>query len=136
MGLDQYAVSFPNKEVKIMVSKKKILIEEYDPQVDFKVPDESKELAYWRKHPNIQGWMENLYINKGGTGDFNCVPVRLTWDDLCQLEKDIKNNALPHTEGFFFGKDDGSEIQEDLKFVYLAKQEIKKGNIVAYNSWW
>ena len=137
MGLDQYAVSFPSKAVVIRVGKKKITIEEYDPQVDFKQPEEATEIFRWRKHPSIQGWMEKLYYDKGGIeGVFNCVPVRLTMDDLNKLERDIKGNRLPETEGFFFGKDDGTEIQEDLKFVYLAKQEIKEGNIVAYSSWW
>jgi hypothetical protein len=26
---------------------------------------EKEELAYWRKHPNLQGWMENLWQSKG-----------------------------------------------------------------------
>lgn len=137
MGLDQYAVSFPSKAVVIKVGKKKITIEEYDPQTDFKQPEDATEIFRWRKHPSMQGWMEQLYRNKGGIEEtFNCVPVRLTMDDLNQLEKDIKNKSLPHTTGFFFGEDDGSETVEDLKFVYLAKEEIKKGNIVAYSSWW
>ena len=24
------------------------------------------EVAYWRKHNRLQGWMEDLYISKGG----------------------------------------------------------------------
>jgi hypothetical protein len=137
MGLDQYAFSFPNKEIKVAVGNNKIIIEEYDPQVDFKHPKNVKEIFYWRKHPSIQGWMEQLYHSKGGKEtSFNCVPVRLTLDDLNRLENDIKNNRLPETKGFFFGEDDGSEIQEDLRFVYIAKEEIKKGRLIAYSSWW
>ena len=37
------------------------------------------ELHYWRKHPNLHGWMESLYYEKGGTADnFNCVNLQLT----------------------------------------------------------
>jgi hypothetical protein len=137
MGLDQFAFSFPNKAIVIKVGHRKITIEEYDPQTDFQQPKNSKELQYWRKHPNLHGWMERLYHKKGGTGEsFNCATVRLTMEDLNQLENDIKNNNLPDTDGFFFGESNGSEIQEDLKFVYLAKEEIKKGRLIAYTSWW
>jgi hypothetical protein len=27
---------------------------------------EQEELAYWRKHPHLQGFMERIYIAKGG----------------------------------------------------------------------
>ena len=26
-----------------------------------------EEFFYWRKHPNLHGWMEALYRSKGGT---------------------------------------------------------------------
>jgi len=52
------------------------------------------ELFYWRKHHDLHGWMENLYRDKGGAkADFNCVPVRLTLEDLDYLEKDLKKNC-------------------------------------------
>lgn len=136
MGLDQYAFSFKDKALRVKVGRKKVTLKEYNPQIDFPPPSMKKEIFYWRKHPSIHGWMENLYISKGGKEVFNCVAVRLTKEDLDQLELDIKGNRLPHTTGFFFGEDDGSETQEDLKFVYIAKEEIKKGNLVAYTSWW
>ena len=28
--------------------------------------DAYTEIAYWRKHPNLHGWMEDLYYKKGG----------------------------------------------------------------------
>jgi hypothetical protein len=80
--------------------------------------------------------MEKLYRDKGGEEEFNCRAVRLTLEDLNKLENDIKGNRLPDTKGFFFGKDDGTETVDDLKFVFEAKEEIKKGNIVVYTSWW
>ena len=27
---------------------------------------EQEEIFYWRKHANLQGWMENLYIRRHG----------------------------------------------------------------------
>jgi hypothetical protein len=32
-------------------------------QVDFRA-DDATEIHYWRKHPNLHGWMEQLYRDK------------------------------------------------------------------------
>jgi hypothetical protein len=32
-------------------------------------PGASRELAYWRKHPSLHGWMEHLFRAKGGTAE-------------------------------------------------------------------
>ena len=90
---------------------------------------EKREIAYWRKHPHLQGWMENLWEIKGrpnahedkdiaGLSDFNCVPLELTKDDLDGLEEDITNSHLPRTNGFFFGSDSDDHYKEyDLHFI-------------------
>ena len=64
---------------------------------------DTEELAYWRKHPHLQGFMENLYVEKGGTEEFNCVDVELTLEDIDALEASVKGDELPETGGFFFG---------------------------------
>jgi hypothetical protein len=86
-------------------------------EVDFKT-DQDAELHYWRKHPDLHGWIKNLYREKGGAArSFNCVSMVLTLSDLDRLEADIKAGSLPDTQGFFFGESDGSEITDDLAFV-------------------
>ena len=96
-----------------------------------------RELAYWRKHPNLHGWMHRLWNEKGNTGDFNGDELELTWDDLERLEHVIKNNQLPSTTGFFFGEDaDDHYKQQDLEFIREAKAEIFTGLKVFYNSSW
>jgi len=52
---------------------------------------------YWRKHHDLHGWVEQLYVNKGGTEMFNGIPVVLSLNDLDLLERDIKNWNLLHT---------------------------------------
>jgi hypothetical protein len=123
MGLDQYAYCIDNT-------------------------GEKKEIAYWRKHPNLQGWMENLWEKKGRPGlegsnedspmgDFNCIPVELTSEDIDNLEKDILNDKLPVTVGFFFGEDKGDYYKEkDLQFVKEARSAIDNGLTIMYDSWW
>jgi hypothetical protein len=110
-----------------------------------------REIAYWRKHPNLHGWMEQLWRNKKYTvqpqdaskfigpesDNFNGIELELTWEDLDALEEDIKNARLPATRGFFFG--DGSDEyyrDQDLKFIKEARAEIFTGLKVFYNSSW
>lgn len=121
MGLDMYAFATKEKPAT---------------PVDFKV-EEVRELHYWRKHPNLHGWMQKLYYDKGGTADcFNCVPVALTADDLDRLETAIRANELPQTSGFFFGETDGSEFEDDLAFITKARDALAEGLTVYYDSWW
>jgi hypothetical protein len=75
--------------------------------------EQHSELHYWRKHPDLHGWMEKLYREKGGAAQsFNCVRMVLAATDLDRLEADIKESRLPDTEGFFFGDSDGSETTD------------------------
>jgi hypothetical protein len=123
MGLDMYA----HKTKAIPQS-----------DVDFGTNNfNEEELHYWRKHPNLHGWMEHLYYAKGGNQDsFNCTNVLLSLDDLIALEYDINNGNLPHTSGFFFGESDDGRMVDDLEFVRNAKEAIAEGYSVYYSSWW
>ena len=71
MGLDQYAFARKGEPIRNRLET------EYEVE---------HEIAYWRKHPNLQGWMEQLWREKGGEGEFNCVDVELTLDDLEQQD--------------------------------------------------
>ena len=98
---------------------------------------DTEELAYWRKHPNLQGFMENLYTEKGGTEEFNCVDVELTIEDIEALEISVKGEELPETGGFFFGDcADEHYKDEDLEFCANAREALANGQTVVYSSWW
>ena len=100
--------------------------------------EELEELWYWRKHHDLHGWMQKLYKNKGGTEEFNCVPVRLNPCDLDALQFDLLDSSLPETKGFFFGDNppDLETLKEDLKFIQKARDAIDDGDYVYYDSWW
>ena len=123
MGLDMYAVA-----TKAKLNK----------EVDFDTINvETEDLHYWRKHPNLHGWMQSLYEYKGGKSDsFNGDCVVLDVLDLDNLEGDIKNGRLPDTSGFFFGQSDGDEVNDDLDFINKARTAIAEGKTVYYTSWW
>jgi hypothetical protein len=122
--------------------------------------DQSSFSHYWRKHNRLQGWMENLWEEKGRPnsrtendpmGDFNCVELELTREDIDLLEEAVNDFALPETQGFFFGddsyfyKDDNGESlpendyyhkEQDLQFIEDAKKALDKGEKVYYSSWY
>ena len=122
MGLDMYAYVTDEKPTK---------------EVDFPEPETYEELHYWRKHPNLHGWMQRLYVRKGGGDEnFNNVPVVLTRDDLEELETALVKNRLPVTVGFFFGHSTRMRLDDDLIFVAEARAAIDEGKTVIYIGDW
>ena len=99
--------------------------------------EDSKELARWRKHPNLEGWMANLYYEKGGEDEFNCVDLELDEEDLDELEYALNSKELPETSGFFFGSNsDDQYAEQDREFIVKARAALKEGYDVVYHSWW
>ena len=109
MGLDQYAFA--------------------------RIGDQDIEIAYWRKHANLEGWMADLYSVKHGGGElFNCKELALDKHDLKMLEQDY--SSLPTAAGFFWGesiKDDDKTVAE---FIDTARILIESGHTIIYTSWW
>jgi hypothetical protein len=136
MGLDMYAYSAAKANAKNDYYNAK-----YELGQD-NATDPTTELAYWRKHPNLHGWMEQLWTKKTQPDPqadpmFNGVELELTFDDILQLEQDIVDGNLPHTTGFFFGDDSDEHYREqDLAFVRRAKADLFMGLRVFYNSSW
>ena len=101
-----------------------------------------REIAYWRKHPNLHGWMAQLWLGRENNelrdaGNFNGIELELTAEDLDNLERAVKKRRLPATSGFFFGTDaDQHYYKDDLKFIQLARAEMFLGLKVFYNSSW
>lgn len=100
--------------------------------------DISRELVYWRKHPDIHGWMKNLFFEKNGStdSDFNHDNVWLTEEDVLNLKDAIENDKLPKTSGFFFGDSDGRLKENDLENVDLMLTTLSKGSLIYYTSSW
>ena len=130
MGLDMYAWGTKKKDIN-----------EKD--------DNAIELAYWRKHNRLHGYMSDLWETKGYPNqrenhlDFNCIPMELSKQDLLELRQALKKKEMPDTMGFFFGHDsyDEGEYQKevdkyDLKFVTDGLRAIRQGYKVVYDSWW
>jgi len=108
------------------------------------------ELAYFRKHPNLHGWMERLWQEHGCPGlepdeqtnpsmHFNGIELQLSFDDIDRLERDNATGALAElkTTGFFFGAASDDVYQEAVsEFCRKARAELFLGLPVYYNSSW
>lgn len=102
-----------------------------------KALEEQEDIITWRKHPNLQGYMEKLWRSRGGEGEFNCVTVELRKQDIYALRSAIQGKNLPETQGFFYGSDsDYYYLEDDLLFCSIALERIKEGKKIYYSSWW
>lgn len=120
MELEQYAVYFRD---------------EIDYHVDFNPPDDADKFFEWRKHPDLHGWMQNLYNEKNGyDSTFNGATILLTKDDIVKLRDDILYDNLPHTTGPFFGESDSTDAGGDLLFCRKALKLIEDGCKICYFS--
>jgi hypothetical protein len=142
MGLDQYAY------VAAKAGQRDEYWNQHDLPEDQRTVNKPREIAYWRKHPNLQGWMERLWREKGRPGGdsgqeeqwgsgFNGVELELTWEDIDRLEQAIRSGRLPDTRGFFFGEpSDDYYREQDLEFCRNARADLFCGLKVFYNSSW
>ncbi len=146
MGLDMYAY-VANKAGQQGEFYESCVFDEETKDFFSPTVTKPREIAYWRKHPNLHGWMEQLWIAKGRPGfdestadrdpTFNGIELELTHKDLDELERAVTHGQLPSTRGFFFG--DGADDfyrESDLAFIKNARAELFFGLKVFYNSSW
>ena len=138
MGLDMNAYKTKAKFTKDTDFNDEIFGKTGDGDIDFEgLIVDIEEIAYWRKHPDLHGWMEQLYRKKGGTEvSFNGDTVLLTEEDIDNLKIAVLTRTLPSTSGFFFGASRQEINFADLEFIEKAKEAIKEGYTIYYDSSW
>jgi hypothetical protein len=103
----------------------------------FRLQTKILEVAYWRKHPNLHGFI----IKNFADGVDECQRIELSHEDILRIIEAVKSDQLPPTSGFFFGESDGSEKDEDLKIFTSALEwmQVKEKGIsrsVVYRASW
>jgi len=99
--------------------------------------DKDLELAYWRKHPNLHGWMLKHLKAKE---DSNCENLYLSVEDIDAAINAVQNFDLPETSGFFFGK--SYMDNEERNYTLENLNKVKKYFLdnpkakVYYFAWW
>ena len=91
-------------------------------------------ITEWRKHANLQGWMSDLYMNRGGTSDFNQVELRLYKKDLERLSDEY--DKLKEAKGFFWGVSSDIDNEKTNEFIKKAFIMIEEGYKIIYSSWY
>ena len=96
------------------------------------------EIAYFRKHNRLHGWLMKLYYSKGGKGSFNGDALEITLDDVRHLKCAIKNDNMDDVSGFFWGTQrfDRSIKKQYNQLCRKIRRAIKDGLVVYYNSSW
>ena len=79
---------------------------------------EQYDLGYWRKHPNLHGFIVETFAD----GRDECQEIGLSAADIKTIIRAIEARQLPETTGFFFGKSDGDpeRIAEDIRLFEAA----------------
>jgi hypothetical protein len=85
---------------------------------EFTKKSEIYELGYWRKHPNLHGYIVENFAD----GKDECQEIPLDEEGLLQIMAAIRAKELPHTVGFFFGVSDGTdeEAEHDISVFQAA----------------
>ncbi len=103
----------------------------------FEVKGKTLRLGYWRKHPNLHGFI----VKEFAAGVDECQRIDLSIENCQQIIDATKKNALPETKGFFFGvsqpEDDADTIEQLEKAIKWAqvKEEGVSRSIVYRASW-
>ena len=108
MGLDMYAY------VAARAGQQDEFYEgaEYDADAgEFVNPNVNRprQICYWRKHPNLHGWMAQLWLQREGnelreTDNFNGVELELTAEDLDDLEYAVQTIDCLQPQDSFLAK--------------------------------
>ncbi len=103
------------------------------------VKAEIYELGYWRKHPNLHGFIVEAF----GDGIDECQEIALDDERLIQIIEAVKAKELPPTVGFFFGVSEGTdeEMNEDITIFqaaldWLLVKEKDVWRSVSYRASW
>tara|TARA_R100000234_G_scaffold101176_2_gene70196 strand:+ start:4808 stop:5227 length:420 start_codon:yes stop_codon:yes gene_type:complete len=79
---------------------------------DYPVKQSILDMGYWRKHPDLHGYIVNTYAD----GVDECQEILLNSEALEDIACAIEDNRLAHgTSGFFFGNSDDYNNSEDRK---------------------
>lgn len=100
--IPDYIELIRSRNEKALIDRYKITSEEAKNQI--KIYDEaqnrkdelkdfnSEEIAYFRNHSDLHGYMTDLYYKKGGVGEFNCTPLILKEEDINNILEIAKND--------------------------------------------
>tara|TARA_R100001480_G_scaffold125060_1_gene123264 strand:+ start:1075 stop:1452 length:378 start_codon:yes stop_codon:yes gene_type:complete len=100
----------------------------------FELESETFELGYWRKHPNLHGYI----VEKFADGQDNCQSIYLETKNLERILGAVMQDGLPHTTGFFFGESESADYQDTAKQIEGAIKwlNVKDNDVLRSVYYW
>jgi hypothetical protein len=105
----------------------------------FRLRSKTLELGYWRKHPNLHGYIVQTFAG----GKDKCQEIDLGVPQLRAIIAAVKAQQLPDTTGFFFGVSDSSQerMEEDIAIfekalAWLEADEPGVVRFIKYRASW
>ena len=107
MGLDMY------------LTGEKFLMARNLEEDGYRLRSKTLELGYWRKHPNLHGYIVQTFA--GGKDECQNIDLGVP-DHIRTIIGAVKARELPDTTGFFFGASDSSRKRraEDIAIFERA----------------
>ena len=124
MGLDMY---LEGERFNSQVCLKTGDNHEARPKQDgFPVSKTVLEIGYWRKHPNLHGYIVQTFAD----GKDECQRISLGAADCRKISTAILEDELPPTAGCFFGDSDWhkDDVQVNAKVFSDAAQWLDDGD--------
>lgn len=92
------------------------------------------ELCYWRKHPDLHGYIVNTFAN----GVDECQEIPLSKECVQAILLASEEDGLPHTEGFFFGtsRDEDKQDTNTKLTMLLVRMAMNPDMKVYYQASW
>ena len=113
MGLSQY----------IYVTEKTKLKDNGTDLADYDAIRDDKEFFEWRKHWDLHGFLEQVYLEKGGKEPATWDVVQLTEKDIDDLKYALDKNELPWNKKCFFW-DDSPEFKQEQTNEFVDKAKL------------
>ena len=82
----------------------------------FRLGLKTLELGYWRKHPNLHGYIVQTFAG----GKDGCQNIYLGVAHIRIIIAAVKEQELHHTTGFFFGESSQERMAEDIAIFERA----------------
>lgn len=103
----------------------------------FEVQLKRLNLGYWRKHPDLHGYI----VRHFGDGVGDCSEILLDEKKITRLIKAVEQDNLPRTEGFFFGESLPEYKEHTIQVLngalkWLQDEQDKCHKTVIYQASW
>jgi len=83
----------------------------------YRVKGRYLDLGYWRKHPDLHGFIVKTFAE----GVDECQRIELSVRAMQQIIAAIEDDQLPKTSGFFFGESENDDDQKKEAIEIFTK---------------